>query len=194
MNRRGELGDGEKRAAVATDRQHRHVAPRMRDPQCGGKAIAECSLIACRDEAARMVARESEARDISGLCQLVDEDAVTRERITDCAEPFQLSAKFLSILGRTPCLGIGRAFGPVRVRVGNAVHCVDQQGQGIGKPRMDADIDWRAAPDLRLVDIDMDDLHCIVMAPCHDLALQACAEADHQIDIGPQAVRDRHAD
>ena len=59
---------------------------------------------------------------------------------------------------------------------------------------MDTDIDRRAAADLRLVDIDMDDLHIVIMAPGHDLALQTCAKADHKVDVSPQAVRDRHAD
>ena len=59
---------------------------------------------------------------------------------------------------------------------------------------MDTDIDRRAAADLRLVDIDMDDLHIVIMAPGHDLALQTCANADHKVDVSPQAVRNRHAD
>ena len=32
------------------------------------------------------------------------------------------------------------------------------------------------------------------MAPGHDLALQTCAKADYKVNVGPQSVRDRHAD
>ena len=57
-HRGGKLVRGVEEAAVAGDREHRHVAPRILRAERGGKAPAEIVLIAGRQERARLVHRQ----------------------------------------------------------------------------------------------------------------------------------------
>ena len=70
----GKLGDREKGAAVAADRHNGNVSTGMRDTKGGWKSVSEGSLIPGRNETARPVTWESEARNISRLGQFIDEN------------------------------------------------------------------------------------------------------------------------
>ena len=81
---------GVKEAAVAVDRQHRHIRPRLLRAERGGIAPAEIVLIAGRQESARLVDRHGEARDKADLRDFVDENAVLRQRGADGLEESEL--------------------------------------------------------------------------------------------------------
>ena len=80
------FGCREHEAAVAGDRQHRHVAPGVLRTERGGKAAAQIVLIAGRQEGARPIDRESEPRGEAELCHLVDKNAVLRQLGADCVD------------------------------------------------------------------------------------------------------------
>src|SRR6185312_13539257 len=69
----------EHEAAVAVDRQDRHVRPRVLSAKRGRKAPAEIVLVAGREEGARLVHGEEQAGRKADLRDLVDIDAVLRQ-------------------------------------------------------------------------------------------------------------------
>ncbi len=73
---RRHLGCGEHEAAVAADRDDRHIGPRMLRAERGGKAPAQRILKAGRDIGARLVDRERPPRGENHLRDVFDENAV----------------------------------------------------------------------------------------------------------------------
>ena len=141
-----------------------------------------------------MCSSKGETRDIACLGQFIDKDAISGQGVANSAKPFQLGAKPLPVFCLAPGFHLGDAGGPVGGGINLVVNGRHQQRQGVRKPCMNANIRRGAASDLRLVDIDMDDLHRVITTPGHHLALKTCAKPYDQIDFRPQAVRHRHAD
>ena len=83
----------EQKAAVAGDRQHRHIAARVLRAERGGEAPAEIVLVAGRQERARLVDRKGEARGKADLRHLVDEDSVLRQFGADRVEKGRAAAR-----------------------------------------------------------------------------------------------------
>src|SRR4051794_13473879 len=87
----------EHEAAVARDRDHRHIAERVLGPKRGGDAPAERALVAGRDVSARRARLIRIARRIADLGELIDDDAVVRQYITDRIEIAELRGEHREI-------------------------------------------------------------------------------------------------
>src|SRR5665811_1758202 len=86
---------GVEKAAVAVDREHRHVGPRVLRAERGGVAPAEIVLITGREKRARLVDRHGEAGGEADLRDLVDINAVLRQLSADDDEEGELRAKLV---------------------------------------------------------------------------------------------------
>ena len=94
----GEFVAGVEEAAVAADREHRHVGPRVLRAERGGKAPAEIVLIAGREKRARLVDRKGEAGGKADLRDFVDIDAVLRQFGADRVEEGELRRELCQTL------------------------------------------------------------------------------------------------
>ena len=167
-HRGGEFVRGEHEAAVAGDRHHRHVAPRVLRAERGGEAPAEIVLIARREKGPRLVDREGEPRGEADLRDFVDEDAVLRQFGADRFEEGDLRRELVEALA--PCglalLHLGRARRPLGVVRRQRGEQAAQDRRGVADQR-----DGRLVQAVVLlgVGIDADDRRARVDAPVPEL-------------------------
>src|SRR5262249_44921679 len=86
---------GEEKAAVARDRQYRHIGARVLRAERGGVAPAEIVLVARRKERPRLVDRKQEPGGKTDLGDLVDEDAVFGQLRPDRVEKADLRGELV---------------------------------------------------------------------------------------------------
>ena len=188
-----QFGDPEQRAAVAGNRDDRHVRAGMGRAERRRDAPAQRALIARRQVGPRLVAREGQARDIADLGQLVGEDAVPRQFRPDRRQPGHLGAEPVGIGPGDPGLLPGNRRAPVVAFRLPAFERRDEQRQRRADIAADTDIGFADAVEFVAVDIDMDDLHFVVDAP-HHLLVEPRPDAENDIAGAPERVADRGAD
>src|SRR5581483_7279927 len=110
---------GVEKAAVAADREHRHVGAGMLRAERGGIAPAEIVLVAGRQERARAIDRHGDAGGKTNLRDVVDVNAVVRQRGADGIEKGKLGRELALQTSAKPGLPLKHfvtALGAARVR------------------------------------------------------------------------------
>ena len=194
MTHRGRhLARGEQEAAIAADRDDRHVAARILGAERGGKAEAEIVLIAGRQVGARPVDRKGETGGKTDLRDLVDEDAVFRQFGADRREVGELRRELGQALVHArmaPAHLLGARRPPPVVRRQHVEQAAqdrlcrpDQRDRGFGEPRR-----------LLRIGIDANDRKVAVDAPMQEWHVQVRAHGQHHVRLGPQVAADRQVD
>ena len=102
LHRRREFLHAEHEAAVAGDGDDRLVRIGDLDAERGREAGAERTLVARRDEGARLVDRKAVPGSETDLRQLVDDDRIRRQHLTQDLQIRQLRLDLLDLLEAPP--------------------------------------------------------------------------------------------
>ena len=189
----GKLGGGEQEAAVAGDREHRHIAPRILCAQRRGKTPAQRILIAGRQKRARLVDGKDQPRGEAELGDLVDENAVLRQFGAHHFEEGDLRGDLLEALAplrlalvhfRLPRCALGVARRQFREQA-------LQDRLGVADERHPGPLP--AIVFLR-IGIDADDGEVAIDAPFAKLHEQPGADREHRVGLAPQFVPQRQGD
>src|SRR6202008_4985872 len=97
-HRGGKLGGGEQKAAVAGDRDNRHVGPRVLRAERVAETPAERVLVARREKRARSIDRKQQPGGKADLRNLIDKNPVLGKLGADRVEECNLRGKFFQPL------------------------------------------------------------------------------------------------
>ena len=188
-----QLLDVEHESAVTVDRKDGCIWTCDLGTETGRVPPTERALVAGSDKAPRIVNRHSEAADIADLRELVDEDAILRQCISDSVDIRQLGREGSEHLHRLGAGFVQLVFprGPFCVVFRQSVGQSGQDGGGITDDT-----------DIRFVDpvhffggkIDTDHLQVTVRAPKLLVGLHTRADSEHDVDILPKAMTRWHGD
>ena len=183
----------EQEAAIAGDRQHRHVAPRVLRAERGGEAIAQIVLIAGREKGARLINRKGEAGREAKLRHLIDENAVVRQRRTDRRKIRKLRHELGEALlhAGMALAHLVRTRRPAGIVRRQDVEQAAQYRRGVPDQR---DLGFGDARRLVRVGIDTDNGQIAIDAPLQQRHVQMGADAKDDIGLGPQFAAERQVD
>ena len=186
LHRGRQLGHVVHEAAVAVQRQHRHVGVGDLGAERGGVTAAQRALVAAGHHGARPVDRQADPGHIAHLGQLIDHDTVVRQRLADHLEKGHLRRQLGLELGLHRPLQVDQfllARVPPAVAVGHRRHQLAQRLAGIGD---DTNRRPAHAVDLGRIDIEPDQLLAVGQPPRHALVLQSGAERQDNVGRRPQ--------
>ena len=187
------FGCREHEAAVAGDRQHRHVAPGILRAERGGKAVAQIVLIAGRQEGARPIHRKGEPRGEAELCHLVDKNAVLRQLGANCRKIVELRRELRQPLAHA-VMAFAHLVGarwPARVVGRQKIEQSLQDRPGIPDQR---DLWFGDARRRFRIHVDGNDSEVAIEAPLQERHVQMRTDAEHHVRFGPQFVAERQVD